>query len=60
MTNPVAFLIQTQDELKKVTWPHQKEVVRLTFVIIIVSFIVGIFLGSVDFLLTKLTEIIIK
>jgi preprotein translocase subunit SecE len=52
--------MQTQDELKKVTWPTQKEVIRLTAAVIIVSIIVGLFLGGLDFLLTKLTEIIIK
>jgi preprotein translocase SecE subunit len=60
MINPVTFLVQTQDELKKVTWPTQKEVIRLTATVIIVSIIVGVFLGGLDFLLTKLTEIIIK
>lgn len=60
MISPVTFLQQTQDELKKVTWLTQQEVIRLTVVIIIVSVIVGLFLGGLDFLLTKLMEIIIK
>lgn len=60
MIHPVTFLQQTQDELKKVTWPTRTEVIRLTVVIIIVSVVVGLFLGGLDFLLTKVTEIIIK
>lgn len=60
MTNPVTFLQQTQEELKKVTWPKREEVIRLTIAVIIVSIVVGLFLGGTDFLLTKLTEIFIK
>ncbi|HBB76442.1 MAG: preprotein translocase subunit SecE [Candidatus Levybacteria bacterium RIFOXYA1_FULL_41_10] len=59
-TSPVTFLKETQDELKKVKWPTRQEIIRLTSVVIIISTIVGIFLGSMDYLLTKLTEILIK
>ncbi len=60
MNNPVTFLVQTQDELKKVTWPTQKEVIRLTAAVLIVSFIVGFYIGGIDYLLTQLTTILIK
>lgn len=59
-TTPVVFLKEVQDELKKVVWPTRDEIVRLTFVVIIISLIVGFFLGGIDFLLTKITQIIIK
>lgn len=58
-TTPVGFIGEVRDELKKVVWPTRAEVIRLTGVVIIVSLIVGLFLGGVDFLLTKLTEILI-
>lgn len=54
------FLKEVQEELKKVVWPTRAEVMRLTVVVILVSLIVGLFLGSIDFLLTKFTEIILK
>ncbi len=60
MTTPVGFLKETRDELKKVTWPTQQEVIRLTAITILVSVIVGLFIGGFDFVLTKITEIIIK
>lgn len=60
MQNPLAFLKETRDELNKVTWPTQQEVVRLTVVVVLVSLLVGVFIGSVDFVLTKLTEDLIK
>lgn len=59
-TSPIAFLKEVQDELKKVVWPTKDEVVRLTGVVILVSLIVGIFLGGADFVFTKLMEIFIK
>lgn len=59
-TTPVIFLKETKDELKKVVWPTRDEVVRLTSVVIIVSLIVGLFLGGIDYILTNLLTLIIK
>lgn len=59
-TTPVVFLKETRDELKKVVWPTRDEVIRLTSVVIIVSVIVGIFLGGIDYILTNLLTLIIK
>lgn len=56
---PVTFLKEVRDELSKVVWPSRAEVIRLTAVVLIVSLVVGVFLGGVDFLLTKATEIIL-
>jgi preprotein translocase subunit SecE len=53
---PTTFVKETIEELHKVTWPTRDQVVRLTVTIIIVSTIVGIFIGSVDFGLTKVVE----
>ncbi len=57
---PQVFLKEVTDELKKVVWPTRSEVTRLTVVVIVVSLIVGVFLGGIDFLLTKLMEAVIK
>ena len=59
-TTPVVFLKETRDELKKVVWPTRDEVIRLTTVVIIVSVIVGIFLGGIDYILTNLLTLIVK
>jgi len=58
--NPVKFLKEVKTELGKVVWPSKKEATRLTAIVIGVSVIVGIFIGSLDFLLTKIMEIIVK
>jgi len=58
--NPAYFLKEVRSELKKVTWPTKDQVIRLTGVVIIISLIVGAFVGGLDFLFTKLVEIIVK
>lgn len=58
-TTPVGFLKEVRDELKKVVWPTRDEIIRLTGVVILVSVIVGLFLGATDFILTKLIGLII-
>lgn len=50
----IAFLRQVKTELKKVDWPSREETIRLTTIVVIVSVIVGAYLGSLDFLFTKL------
>ena len=60
MTTPISFLKDVSVELKKVTWPSQSEVIRLTIVVIIISIAVGLFIGGLDFVFTKVMEIVIK
>lgn len=60
MASPLAFLIETKDELQKVVWPSRAEVIRLTVIVIFVSLIVGLYIGGIDYALTKLTELVIK
>lgn len=58
--SPVTFLKEVQDELKKVVWPTRSEVIRLTFVVLFISLVVGFFLGGIDIVLVKLTEIFLN
>ena len=59
-TTPVTFLKETRDELKKVVWPTRQEVIRLTFIVIAISLIVGVLLGGLDLVFTKALELIVK
>ncbi|MCL5434915.1 MAG: preprotein translocase subunit SecE [Patescibacteria group bacterium] len=59
-TTPVIFLKEVNEELKKVVWPTRNEVIRLTTVVLIVSLIVGLYLGGLDFILTKILALFIK
>jgi preprotein translocase subunit SecE len=58
-TTPVNFFKEVRDELKKVVWPSREEVIRLTSVVIIVSLGIGLFLGGIDLLLTKIVQLIV-
>ena len=42
------------DELKKVVWPSRRELIRLTLMVIVVCFAIGLFLGLIDFGLSEL------
>lgn len=60
MTAPTAFLRETYDELRKVTWPSRNEVTRLTLVVIFISVMIGVYIGGIDYLLTKLIGLVLK
>ncbi len=57
---PVRFLNEVVSELKKVTWPTRDETAKLTAVVIVLSIIVGAFIGGLDSLLVKATELFLK
>ena len=60
MTTPVAFIKETIDELKKVTWPKQQEVIRLTVTVLLISLIVGLYIGTLDFTFTNILQMLVK
>ena len=45
--------------MTKVTWPKRDEVIKLTLIVIAISTIVGIYVGGLDFIYTKLLALII-
>src|SRR4051812_49150390 len=42
------FLIATESEMRKVTWPSRREVVNSTKIIILLTFLLGLLLALVD------------
>ena len=44
-----AFFRDVIAELRKVTWPSRRDTIRLTILVILVCFAVGLFLGALDF-----------
>lgn len=57
---PLVFLREVKLELERVIWPSRAETVKLTLIVIGVSAAVGLFLGVLDFILTKVTELFLK
>jgi preprotein translocase subunit SecE len=54
------FALDFLDELKKVTWPTRQETIRLTTIVIVISLIIGLYVGIIDVLFTKLLELLTK
>jgi preprotein translocase subunit SecE len=46
-----SFLSAVQDELRKVTWPTRPELVKATRMIIVLSILLGLTIGLMDYLL---------
>jgi preprotein translocase subunit SecE len=55
-----AFAQDVVDELKKVTWPTRADTIRLTTIVIVISLIIGSYIGIIDILLTKVLELLAR
>jgi preprotein translocase subunit SecE len=54
------FLSDVYLELHKVAWPSRQELVGSTIVVIVMSLIVSLFIGAVDFILKELVNLLIS
>ena len=45
------FLVAVREEMKKVTWPTRDELVKATRMIVILSIVLGITIGLMDYVL---------
>lgn len=59
MNAALNYLQNVKAEFKNVTWPARPEALRLTLFVIGGSLLVGLFVGGVDALLTKLMGMLI-
>lgn len=59
-SSPVQFLKEVRAELKKVIWPSKQEVIKMTAIVVGVSVAIGLFIGALDFIFTKLMQIVVK
>jgi len=48
------------EELKKVSWPTRKQIIKLSLVVIIISIVVALYVGVLDVFLAKLLEFLTK
>jgi preprotein translocase subunit SecE len=55
----IQFVKEAWIELKKVTWPNQKETMGATAVVLVLVFLVSFYLGLVDLALTRMMKVII-
>jgi len=60
MNKITKFLKEVQTELKKVIWPTRPQALRLTAIVIGVSLAVGLYVGALDYVLTKVVGRIVR
>lgn len=56
----VTFLEEVWAELKKVHWPTRRETYAATAVVLAISALVALFLGTVDFGLSQIAQVILR
>ena len=54
------FLREVREELGKVAWSNRQELMGATVVVIVTTIILGIFIGLIDLLLTKVLSLVFK
>lgn len=59
MQKITTFIESVKMELGKVTWPTRKETVATTSVVVIIVFLISIYLGACDIVLSKLMRLIL-
>ena len=52
----VEFLTEVRNEMKRVTWPSQREVYATTLVVILFSVVIGVYLFGVDLVIGRGVE----
>ncbi|MCS7092295.1 MAG: preprotein translocase subunit SecE [Patescibacteria group bacterium] len=56
----LVYLSEVKAELAKVTWPDKTSVTKLTLTVLLVSAIVGLYVGALDLGFTKLLELLVS
>lgn len=56
MQKVINFFVEAKGELMKVNWPSQKDLIRYTVLVVVISLAVAIFLGALDTLFSYLVE----
>jgi preprotein translocase subunit SecE len=55
----IGFFGEVKSELSKVTWPTRTEVIRLTLIVFAVSAIIGVYVGGIDYVFTRVLAAVI-
>jgi preprotein translocase subunit SecE len=53
------YLTEVRQELQRVSWPDRQQTVQKTLLVISVSVFVGVYIGVLDFLFTRLMTFLI-
>ena len=56
----LTYFQETLSELKLVRWPTRPQTVNLTIVVLVISLLMGVYIGALDLTFTKTLSLIIK
>jgi preprotein translocase subunit SecE len=59
MFSLTAYIRETIQEIKKVSWPSQQQTIEMTILVIAVSVIVGAYIGLADYIFQSLLKFIL-
>ena len=59
MQKITTFLESVKIELGKVTWPTRKETIATTGVVVMITFLISLYLGACDIILSKMMRLIL-
>ncbi len=59
MQKITTFIESVKIELGKVTWPTRKEAIATTTVVVTIVFLISLYLGACDIVLSKLMQLIL-
>ncbi len=54
------YFKDTRGELRKVSWPTRKQATNLTLIVLAVTIVMALFLGSLDYIFANLVRLIVS
>jgi preprotein translocase subunit SecE len=55
----LTYFSEIRNELSRVTWPKRNEVIKLTLIVLLVSAIVGLYVGGLDYIFTNILRVVL-
>ena len=59
MFKPAQYFKEVTREIKKVSWPSREQTQEKTLLVLAISIIIGLYIGVLDFVFSKLLGIIV-
>jgi len=56
----IKYFLDSYEELKKVSWPTRKQLIRDTLIVVVSSTVITAFVAVVDFGLSKVLEFLVS
>jgi preprotein translocase subunit SecE len=59
MNKLINYFKEARQELAKVAWPSKQTTLQHTGIVIVLSIVMAVFLGGIDYLLTKILQLFV-